>query len=227
MTTAVEPTKTSADPTPTTPQPAADGPSAGRSPETRKRIAIGAGLAVVLAGAAFVLTGSGRKEQFAQQELAEARAAAQLGDLPTAASGFQTIIDTYRGTEAAQAATIALNQVRLINGQNELAVTGLRAFLETDPDRQYVAQAHSLLGAALENSGRPAEAATAYRAAAENALAEFLRAGYLVDAARALVSAGREPEAAQVYRDVIARYPDAPVVTEARVRLAELTNGTM
>lgn len=207
--------------------PATQPPAAGSSRDTRRWIAIGGGLVAVLIGAAIVLGGGGRKEEFAQRQLGTARAAAEMGDLPTAASQFQTIIQTYGGTRAAAEATIGLNQVRLINGQNELAVTGIREFIASGPDREFLPPAYGLLGAALENAAKPAEAAEAYRNAAEAADVDYLKATYLVEAGRALVTAGRRDDAAQVYRDVVARYPETPMTTEAKVRLAELTAGRM
>ncbi|MDQ2670198.1 MAG: hypothetical protein M3Y31_06175, partial [Gemmatimonadota bacterium] len=92
---------------------------------------------------------------------------------------------------------------------------------------EFIAPAFGLLGAALENARRPAEAADAYRNAAGAADVDYLRANYLVQAARALMAAGRRDEAAQTLRDVIARYPETPMTTEAEVRLAELTAGRM
>lgn len=226
MTTAVKPTpETTAQTTPPAPE-----TTSGRgqlSADTKKRIAIGAGLGAVLLGALVVFGGGGRKEAFAQRQLLEARSAAEMGDLPNAASQFQAIVQTFGGTRAAQEATLSLNQVRLINGQNELAVSGLREFIAAGPEEEFVPPAYGLLGAALENSAKPVEAAEAYRQAADAADVDYLRATYLVEAGRALTTAGRTDEAAQTYRDVVARYPETPMVTEAKVRLAELTAGRM
>lgn len=207
--------------------PATPASEPGAPKDPRKLIALGAGLVAVVLGAVVVFGGSGRKEEFAQRQLSNARASAEMGDLPTAASGFQTIIQTYDGTRAAAEATIGLNQVRLINGQNELAVTGIREFIASKPDREFLAPAYGLLGAALENAAKPADAAEAYRDAAEAADVDYLKASYLVEVGRALTTAGQRDEAAQVYRDVVARYPETPMTTEAKVRLAELTAGRM
>lgn len=190
-------------------------------------IALGAGLVAVIIGGVVVFGGGGRKEEFAQRQLTTARATAEMGDLPTAAQQFQTLIETYRGTDAAAEATIGLNQVRLINGQNELAVTGLREFISSRPDRKFLPPAYGLLGAALENASKPAEAAEAYRNAAGAADVDYLRASYLVEAGRALLTAGRRDDAAQLYREIVAEYGDTPMTTEAKVRLAELTAGRM
>jgi TolA-binding protein len=208
--------------------PAASPAAPGRPPRDTKRVvALGAGLVAVLIGAFVIFGGGGRKEEFAQRQLTTARSAAEMGDLPAAAQQFQTLIETYEGTQAAAEATIGLNQVRLINGQNELAVTGIREFIASNPDREYLPPAYGLLGAALENAAKPADAAEAYRNASEAADVDYLQASYLVEAGRALVTAGQRDEAAQLYREVVAEYPETPMTTEAKVRLAELTAGRM
>lgn len=185
---------------------------------------------VVIIGAIvgwFVVVSGQRKEQFAARSLNQARTAAEAGNLPLASSELQRLITTYKGTDAANEAVITLNQVRMVNGQSELAVVGLREFLASDPPSKYVAPAYGLLGAALENAKRWAEAANAYQQASNAGGVPYLKASYLVDAGRAYRLAGRTQEAEKAYRTILEKYPDAPSFTEAQVRLAELTDGKM
>jgi outer membrane protein assembly factor BamD (BamD/ComL family) len=189
-------------------------------------------VAITLAAAAaiigwFLLASGKRKEQFAARSLNQARAAAEAGNLPLASSELQRLITTYKGTDAASEAVIALNQVRMINGQSELAAVGLREYLAAKPAKQFVAPAYGLLGAALENSKRWAEAADAYNQASNAAEVEYLKASYLIDAARAYKEAGKTQEAERAYRTILEKYPKSASVTEAQVRLAELTDGKM
>ncbi|HEY3013234.1 MAG TPA: tetratricopeptide repeat protein [Gemmatimonadales bacterium] len=183
-------------------------------------------LAAVIVGW-FILASGKRKEQFAARSLNQARAAAEAGNLPLASSELQRLITTYKGTDAANEAVITLNQVRMVNGQSELAAVGLREFLASKPPAKYVAPAYGLLGASLENSKRWAEAATAYTQASNAAEVPYLKAAYLIDAGRAYREAGRPEEAVRAYRTVLQKYPDSPSFTEAQVRLAELTAGKM
>ena len=81
----------------------------------------------------FLVTSGQRKEEFAARSLNQARAAAEAGNLPLASSELQKLIQTYKGTDAATEAVITLNQVRMVNGQSELAAVGLRDFLATKP----------------------------------------------------------------------------------------------
>src|SRR5688572_15540521 len=195
----------------------------------RSRLIIGAAVAVlILAAVAWVIRSSEqRKEAFAARSLNQARAAAEAGNLPLASSELQRLIETYRGTEAATEAVITLNQVRMVNGQSELAAVGLREFIDREPPRKYLAPAYGLLGTALENAKRPAEAAEAFRNASRTADLEYLKARYLVDAGRAFRAAGKNPEAVSAYRVVIDSFPESFSFTEAKVRLAELTDGRM
>jgi outer membrane protein assembly factor BamD (BamD/ComL family) len=175
----------------------------------------------------FILASGKRKEQFAARSLNQARAAAEAGNLPLASSELQRLITTYKGTDAAHEAVITLNQVRMVNGQSELAAVGLREFVASKPPAKYLAPAYGLLGAALENSKRWAEAAQAYSQAGISAEVPYLKASYLVDAGRAYREAGRTADATKAYRTVIEKYSDSPSFTEAQVRLSELTGGKM
>jgi predicted negative regulator of RcsB-dependent stress response len=175
----------------------------------------------------FIAASGKRKEQFAARSLNQARAAAEAGNLPLASSELQRLITTYKGTDAAREAVITLNQVRMVNGQNELAAVGLREFLASRPDPKYGAPANGLLGSALENSKHWPEAAAAYMEASKAADVAYLKAKYLVDAGRAYREAGRTEDAARAYRTVLEKHADTPSFTEAQVRLAELTGGKM
>jgi tetratricopeptide (TPR) repeat protein len=193
----------------------------------RNRLALAAAVALVAVALVlwFVMTSNRRKEEFAARSLNQARTAAEAGNLPLASSELQKLIQTYRGTDAATEAVITLNQVRMVNDQSELAVVGLRDFLATNPPAEYRAPAYGLLGAALEDSKKFAEAGDAFSKAAESASLDYLKARHLLNAGRAYRAAGKTAEAIAVYRTVAEKYPTAQ--TEARVRLAELTDGKM
>lgn len=195
----------------------------------RNRQLMAGGIVVAVAALLvwFVVTSNQRKEEFAARSLSQARSTAESGNLPLASSELQKLIQTYKGTDAASEAIITLNQVRLVNGQGELAAVGLRDFLATKPDQKYQAPANGLLGAALENSRKWGDAAAAFMQASATADVEYLKARYLLDAGRAYDEAGKRAEAASAYRTIVTKYPKSAVMTEAQVRLAELTGGKM
>ena len=188
---------------------------------------VGGVLLALLVGMWFVTTARSRREDFANRTLTQARNLADAGNLPEASAQFQKIIDTYAGTDAAQEAEIALNQYRLASGQHELAVVRLREYVASNPSPRYVAAANGLLGAALENVGRPAEAAEAYKKASDVSSVDYLKAEYLLEAGRAYAAAGKQAEAEAAYRGIIEKYSKTGPFVEAQVRLAELTKGQL
>jgi len=190
-----------------------------------KGLAVGLGAVAVAVGGYVALASGGRKETFAYRALEQARSTAEGGNLAAATAELQKVITTYEGTEAAAEAVITLNQARLVNGQSELAAVNLREFLAGDPPAKYRAPAYGLLGSALENSKKPAEAADAYQQAFGATELEYLKAEYLVHAGRAYAMAGKQAEARKSYEQVLSTYPNSPAKTEASVRLAELTGG--
>jgi TolA-binding protein len=184
-------------------------------------------LLAILVGVWFVTTAKSRREDFANRTLTQARNLADAGNLPEASAQFQSIIDTYGGTVAAQEAEIALNQYRLASGQSELAVVRLREYVASNPSPRFAAAANGLLGAALENVGRHAEAAEAYQRASDAASVDYLKADYLLQAGRAYVAGGKRAEAEAAYRTIIEKYSETGPFVEAQVRLAELTKGLL
>jgi outer membrane protein assembly factor BamD (BamD/ComL family) len=193
-------------------------------PRSRNLVLGGVGLLlVIVAGAWFWNAAAKRKEAFAARALQQARTVAESGNLPQAAAELQKITETYAGTRSSVEALLVLNQVRMVNGQTELAVVGLREFLAKNPPVQFQAPALGLLGVALENTRKPAEAADAYRKASEAAQVDYLKSEYLLQEGRAYVAAGKPDLAAAAYLRIVKDYPETISLTEAKVRLAELT----
>jgi TolA-binding protein len=183
--------------------------------------------ALVILVAWFMVESGRRKEAAAMQLLESGWSLQDQGNLPQASAEYQRVAETYRGTDAAMQATLALNQVRMESGQAQLAVDGLREFLASSPPAPYAAAANRLLGLALEDAGEPAEAAAAFQRSADLADQNFLKAEALLAAGRAWRAAGNTEQAITVLRRVVSEFAEAGVAAEATVRLAELTKGAM
>lgn len=196
------------------------------NPKQRNMLLAGVGLVLLaVAGGWLWNSAAKRKESFAARALQQARQVAESGNLPQAAADLQKVTQTYGGTRSAVEAMLVLNQVRMVNGQTELAVGGLREFLAKNPPVEFQAPAWSLLGVALENQRKPAEAAEAYGKASGAAQVDYLRADYLLQQGRAQTNAGKPQDAIVTYRKIVKDFPESVAVTEAKVRLAELTKG--
>jgi tetratricopeptide (TPR) repeat protein len=180
---------------------------------------------VIVGGVWLTVVTERRKEAAGQQALNVARAAFDAYNLPTAAAAFQEIIRAFSGTRAADEAVLNLNQVRLINGQNELAIVALRDYLGTGPGDIYEVPAAALLAAALENVNRPEEAAEAFMRAADGARVEYLKAEYLLSAGRAFLAAEADDQAAEAFQTILEDYSETPSRSEAAIRLSEIEPG--
>ncbi len=193
----------------------------------QKAIGIAAGVVFVLGLAGWYVVESGRRKQTqAQSALDQAWASMDGGNYPEASTGFQKVAQNYAGTDAAYEAALALNQVRMLSGQSQLAVEDLRKLVASNPPASYGSAARAHLAMALENTGKPAEAATEYLKAAELAPEVFRKVDALLSAARAYRSTGKDTEAAGVLSDLIKKYPkETAGIAEAEVRLAEITKG--
>jgi predicted negative regulator of RcsB-dependent stress response len=188
-----------------------------------RKLAIGGGIAVVVALVVFLFVWSGRrKEAFAAQELMQARNTAEAGNLPLASSDLTRLIDRFGGTHSADEAMILLTQIRLVQNQRDLAVTGLQEFVRSRHDHSVQASAYALLGAGLEDQGKPRDAGEAYRQASNHADRDFLKAQYLLDAGRSYAVARDSAAAKNAYGEVLERFPRLDQAAEARVRMAEL-----
>ncbi len=181
-----------------------------------------AALALVGGSLWFWWTAQERREIFAERALSTARGSAEAGNLPLASSDLSRMVSTYGGTRAAQEATLLLAQVQLVQKQPALAVGNLRKFLASSPREEFRGPANGLLGAALEESAQPLEAAKAYEAAANATSYKGVEAQYLVDAGRTFATAGDTAQAARVYERVIKEFKSQSAAAEAEVRLAEL-----
>jgi len=213
------------------PQPAAAQQPAlmARLEKHRKPISYAIGAVAVLAVGAWLFTETGRrKETAAADALDGARSAFESGNLPGASAEFQRVIQSYRGTDAAFQAVLGLNSVRLASGQAQLAADELKKFADSNPPAYYTSGALLLMGGALENLSKFDQAAAAYARAAEAAPEPYRKVEALLDAARAYREAGKTKESLDVLRGIVSKYSaDTPGVPEARVRLAEATQGAM
>jgi predicted negative regulator of RcsB-dependent stress response len=186
-----------------------------------------AGVVIALAafGVWYAIAAKDRREAFARRELAQARVSADAGNLPLASSDLSRIVSSAGGTSAGQEARLLLAEVRLAQGQADLAVSELREFVAAGPKPVYRAQAQELLGAALEQAGQPQAAAQAYRdgsqAAAEVGYT-YLQASLLLSAGRAFAAAGDTAEALAAYEQVVRGFGETSAASEARLRMGEL-----
>jgi tetratricopeptide (TPR) repeat protein len=184
------------------------------------------GTILLVAAALFLwqLATKRRSEEIASRELQGARFAFENQNLPLAASELARVVENYSGTNAAEEGRLLLANVRLLQGQPQQAIQVLQDYAP-GAGRAFKSQAYGLLGAAYENLGRFREAAEAYESGSRAGRLDYQRAQLLSDAGRAWTSAGDTAKAIAAYRRIIEDFPKEGMVTEAKVRLGELTKG--
>lgn len=188
----------------------------------RTLVIVGGAVLLAAGGVWFTLSARTRREAFASRALRDAQQAIGAGNAPLAASDLARLVQNYGGTAAAGEGALLLAQIRLDQSEVEQAIGGLREFLDGRPDNHFGAAAHALLGTALEQAGRPAEAARAYEEASALWPYEYLRAQSLLEAGRAFRLAGDTTRAVAAYRSVLDQYAETPSLLEAQLRLGEL-----
>ena len=185
----------------------------------------GAAILIVAAGLfAWKLVTDRRLEEAASRELQGARFAFENQNLPLARNELSRVIENYSGTNAAEEGRLLLANVHLLEAHPQQAIELMRSHAP-GAGRAFRAQAYGLLGAAYENTGRFREAAEAYESGAEAGRLDFQKAQLLSDAGRAWTSAADTSRAIAAYKRIIEDFPKEGMVTEAKVRLGELTKG--
>lgn len=185
-----------------------------------RQVSIGAIAVVAIAAVLyFVRQSNETKELTASRSLVEAQRSIGSGNLPLAAADLQKLADRYGSTRAGKEGRILLAQVQLQQGKVSEALQTLDAVGSAGVLQSSV---HALRGAALEQSGKPAEAAAEYLRAASTAQLKAEGESYKADAARAYLAAGNRTEALKIWEGIAA---DASSVlyNEAQLRIGELT----
>ncbi|HEV8150935.1 MAG TPA: tetratricopeptide repeat protein [Gemmatimonadales bacterium] len=197
--------------------------------KNRKLLTYAFGAVVAVGVIGWLYTVSNRnKAAMASDALDAAQNAFDSGNLPGASAGFQRVILSYGGTDAAYQAQLGSNSVRLASGQAQLAVDELRKFANSNPPPFYASGAWMLMGNALENLKKYGDAAAAYLKAADVAPEDYRKVEALLAAARSYRLAGKEKESVDVLRRIVSKFAkEIPGVPEAQVRLAEQTKGAM
>ena len=194
--------------------------------QAKKRpLTLGAGAVALISGSVwFMQSAQTRREAFASGALQQARFAAESGNLSLAANDLGRIVSDYGGTRSGADATILLARVHVQQGNPEMAVSELRAFLNGGAGADFRSPAAALLGAALEEMGSFSEASQAYETAANDSKYPYLKAQLLVDAARTAHLGGNNPRAVLIYDRILTEQEESPAANEAKLRKAELSN---
>ena len=189
-------------------------------------ITIGASAVAVIAfGLWFVQRKSLNETLNSEKQLVTAKQSLSSGNAPLAEADLKKVMDRYSNKPAGAEAGMILAQLRLDRGDNVNAVAVLRELAGKVTKGPNAASVLSLLGDALVQSDKPAEAAVEFEKAA--AATTFPNEKDLMrsKAARAYILAGKTAEAKKLLESIVAQTENDQLATEAHVRLGELAVG--
>jgi predicted negative regulator of RcsB-dependent stress response len=189
-------------------------------------VGIGA-VAVLLAGAVawYIPRARMQKNENADKQLLAAKQSISAGNLQLAESDLKKVADRYAGTPGGTEAGMLLGQIRLEKGDAPGAVTALQELAGKVGSDASAASVHGLLGDALSQAGKIAEAAAEYEKAAGLTSMPNEKMMLLAKAGHSYMAAGKSAEAKKVWEAIAAQQESAALAAEARVRLGEIAAG--
>ena len=190
--------------------------------QEKRALVLGVVAAIVLipAGTAFYLHQRGAAESEAQTKLSRADQEFYTGNIAAASTFYQDVVSGYHGTISADLAEIGIGRAALMQGKSADA---LKAFSAAVGSRDPLAAAAAKRGhaAALEDSGKPAEAAKEYSDLAATVTTDGASDDW-ISAARAYIAAKDTAGAKKSLQAVIDMSPDSSRKPDAQRMLAGL-----
>jgi predicted negative regulator of RcsB-dependent stress response len=188
----------------------------------KQRVIIGLITIVVLfLGAWFYRSSSQRKASRAESAYFQARQAMMAGNAPLAVTDLRNVTTRYKGTAGGAQAALALAQILYDEGKYREGIAELDKVAGSSP-KELTASIHVLRAVGREGLKQFDQAAAEYQAAAGVTRFPKDASTFRAAAARALMAGGK-PDAARAIWAELAAEPEGSMVSEARVRLGELT----
>lgn len=188
----------------------------------KQRVIMGVvALVVLFAGAWFYRRSGQIKARRAESAYFEARQAMASGNAPLALRDLRNVTVRYSGTPAATQAALVIAQILYDQGKYREGLAELGKASGSPPET-LAPSVHVMRAAGLEGLKRFDQAAAEYEKAAELTRFPNDASSYRASAARALMAGGKPNEARAIWAE-LAEEPDGAMVSEARVRLGELT----
>jgi predicted negative regulator of RcsB-dependent stress response len=179
-------------------------------------------VAVVAFGVWFVQRKNLNEMISADRQLVVAKQSLASGNVPLAEADLKKVTDKYGDKAAGAEAGLLLAQVKIERGDFAGAVTSLRDLASKVSAGPNAASVRGLLGDALAQQEKPADAAVEYEKAAAATTMPNEKSYWQSKAARAYLDAGKTAEAKKLFEGLAAQTENEAVATEAHVRLGEL-----
>lgn len=188
----------------------------------KQRVLMGiAAIVILFAGAWFYRRSGQIKAERAESAYFQARQAMASGNAPLALTDLRNVTTRYKGTPGAAQAALTIAQILYDQGKFQEGMAELDKVKGSRPE-ELAPSVHVMLGAGHEGLRQFDKAAAEYQTAAELTRFPNDAAAFKATAARAFMAGGK-PDSARVIWTALAAEPEGSMVSEARVRLGELT----
>lgn len=188
----------------------------------KQRVIMGVvAIAILFAGAWFYRRSSQIKSTRAESAYFQARQAMASGNAPLALSDLRNVTTRYAGTTGAAQAALTMAQILYDQGKYREGMAELEKAAQSPPE-DLAPAIHVMRAAGHEGLKQFDQAAAEYQTAAELTRFPNDASSFKASAARALMAGGK-PDAARAIWSELAAEPEGSMVSEARVRLGELT----
>jgi predicted negative regulator of RcsB-dependent stress response len=158
----------------------------------------------------------------ADRGLSQAKQSLAAGNTALAATDLEKVAARYVGTPGGTVAAMLLAQLKFDQAKQEDGLKVLAPYLSARAAGASLADVWSLTGDGQISMGKAAEAAASYQKAADATDLAGGRAILLAKTARALMAAGKDPDARVIWEKLAADPAYAVVKNEAEIRLGEL-----
>lgn len=189
----------------------------------KQRVLMGLAAIIILFGGAWFYRRSGQiKAERAESAYFQARQAMASGNAPLALTDLRNVMTRYEGTAGAAQAALTIAQILYDQGKYREGIAELQKVSRSRPE-ELAPSVHVMLGAGYEGLNQFDRAAAEYQTAAELTRFPNDAAAFKANAARAFMAGGKA-DSARVIWAALAAEPKGSMVSEARVRLGELTS---
>jgi predicted negative regulator of RcsB-dependent stress response len=186
---------------------------------------VGIGAIVAVAAAAgvwYYMSSAKLKRENAERGLTQAKQSFAAGNAALAQSDLQKVVERYKGTPAGGEAALVLAQMDYEQGKYAEGLAVLQPYATRSASGENLGPIMSLIGDGLNQTNKLADAADAFRQAADATSRPGERALYRAKQARALMAAGKDADARTIWQQ-LHDDPDAVAMhSEATIRLGEL-----
>lgn len=190
-------------------------------------VSIGAILVVGIAfGVWFVQRQALNESASADKQLLTAKQSLNSGNAPLAEADLKKVVDKYSSRPSGIEAGLLLAQLKLDRSDYAGAVTELRGLSAKVATGTGASAIRGLLGDAIAQSGKPAEAAVEYEKAGNLSAGPVEKDFWLSKAARAYTEGGKSADGRKLYEVLSSQQNNEAIATEARVRLGELSTSS-